>query len=154
MGKLRSILSKILDPKTLFRDEEYWYDRFHAEIAKAMAEFQDNKDLANHSRLAESLGVTKGRVSQMLSDDYNPTVKTLISVASKIDRAVQISLVDYQMFEKTQHSPMVTLKVGFQNQRSVFVKDSTDIKETELAETTWKAPLPVHPRQSFEKNPA
>ncbi|MEU9993166.1 helix-turn-helix domain-containing protein [Streptomyces sp. NPDC007971] len=45
----------------------------------------------NRSDLAAAMGVSPGRVSQIMSDDANLTVRTLAAVAEALDADVQIT---------------------------------------------------------------
>ncbi|MFD7170093.1 helix-turn-helix domain-containing protein [Streptomyces violascens] len=56
------------------------------------------------SQLAELMGVSLGRVSQILSGDENLTLKSLASIASSMDASVEVRFFDAPLTGQPDHN--------------------------------------------------
>ena len=56
------------------------------------------------SQLAERMGVSAGRISQILSGDENLTLKSLASIASSLDVSVEVRFFDAPLAGQPDHS--------------------------------------------------
>jgi DNA-binding XRE family transcriptional regulator len=67
--------------------------QFPALVADTLVERMMELEISQ-SELAERLGVSRGRMSQILSGDQNMTLRTLASVASALDAMASVRLFD------------------------------------------------------------
>ena len=66
--------------------------RLPLDVTTAIKWFMDENKITN-SQLADLLGVSRGRVTQILSGDENLTLRTLASVAAALDAHFEVRLV-------------------------------------------------------------
>ena len=93
----------------LFQTPEYWVDEFQNEIFRQVTNYMNSNDL-NQSQLAESLGYSKGYISQILNGDCNFSIKKIVELSIKLGKAPILKYVpieDYYAFEK--------FKISFHN---------------------------------------
>ena len=74
------------------RSESIEYTRLAQRVRSAVAWYMDQHEL-NRAQLARRMGVTPGRVSQLLSGDENLTLKTLSTIATSLGARCEINLV-------------------------------------------------------------
>lgn len=64
----------------------YWLEGINGLVYNALLDYMENYNL-NRTKLAEHLGISKGRVSQILNDgEINFSVEKLIEIALKVDK--------------------------------------------------------------------
>ncbi len=76
---------------SLHDDPEYQFDRLNIRIGEEIVARMEALQL-NRTALAEQMGVSKARVTQILAGDDNLTMKTLVNVALALEADVSITL--------------------------------------------------------------
>lgn len=80
-------------PDTYAARLAYERESLSHQVLSAVKEFRDSRGLTQQ-QLALELGVSEGRVSQVLSGDQNLTLKTLASLAAALKGHFEIKLVN------------------------------------------------------------
>lgn len=71
--------------KTILNQPEYWIEHINAEIYNLLINFMEEKKLKKQD-LAAFLGISAGRVSQLLNDgECNFNINTLIEISLKLE---------------------------------------------------------------------
>ncbi len=86
----------------LIQTSEYWIDEFQNEIFRQVTNYMKSNNL-NQKELAESLGFSKGYISQILNGDCNFTIKKIVELSIKLGKAPILkyqTIEDYYEFEK------------------------------------------------------
>lgn len=90
---------KILDQPS------YWVEGINSFLYNAILEFMENKGM-NQTQLAKHLGISKGRVSQILNDgEINFSIEKIVQLALKLDKYPHFELVDKEDYLKEKESP-------------------------------------------------
>ncbi len=84
---MRRILNKQVSEKRRLAIAE---ETAIAHVALVVAELMEASGITN-KELAERLGVTEGRVSQILSAETNPTIRTLGRIAGALERDFKLT---------------------------------------------------------------
>jgi transcriptional regulator with XRE-family HTH domain len=118
----------------LIQTSEYWIDEFQNEIFRQVTNYMNSNNL-NQKELAESLGFSKGYISQILNGDCNFTIKKIVDLSIKLGKAPILkyhTIEDYYEFEKFKISFSKNIESKFQykipTSNSTFViNDNTQI---------------------------
>lgn len=82
----------------LLKSSEYWTEIIQNKIYNDLAEYIQNNDIPN-KHFVESLGISKGRVSQILNGgNLNFRIDTLVKLCLTIDKIPDFHLVDVNEF--------------------------------------------------------
>jgi transcriptional regulator with XRE-family HTH domain len=82
----------------LLKSSEYWIETIQNKVFNDLSEYIEKHEVSNKS-LAESLGLTKGRVSQILSgENLNFRIDTLVRLCLAIDRIPDFRLIEMKDF--------------------------------------------------------
>lgn len=82
----------------LIKSSEYWTEIIQNKIYNDLAEYIETHEIQN-KQIAESLGLSKGRVSQILSgENLNFRLDTLVRLCLTINRIPDFQLVDINEF--------------------------------------------------------
>ena len=82
----------------LLRSSEYWIEIIQNKIYNDLAAYIENHDIPN-KQIAESLGLSKGRVSQILSGgNLNFRIDTLVKLCLTINKIPDFNLLDVNEF--------------------------------------------------------
>lgn len=82
----------------LLKSSEYWTEIIQNKIYNDLAEYIQNNDIPN-KHFVESLGISKGRVSQILNGgNLNFRIDTLVKLCLAIDKVPDFHLVDVNEF--------------------------------------------------------
>ena len=82
----------------LLKSSEYWTEIIQNKIYNDLAEYIQSNDIPN-KHFAESLGISKGRVSQILNGmNLNFRIDTLVKLCLAIDKIPDFHLVDVNEF--------------------------------------------------------
>lgn len=82
----------------LLKSSEYWTEIIQNKIYNDLAEYIQNNDIPN-KHFVESLGISKGRVSQILNGgNLNFRIDTLVKLCLAIDKIPDFHLVDVNEF--------------------------------------------------------
>lgn len=88
MNKANNLREEILNQAS------YWVEGINNELYNAILDFMEQKTL-NRTQMAKHLGISKGRMSQILNDgEINFSIEKLIEIALKIDKYPDFKLVD------------------------------------------------------------
>jgi transcriptional regulator with XRE-family HTH domain len=98
----------------------YWFEKTQNELFRQFHYYME-KEKINQTQLGERLGITKGRVSQILQGQSNFTMKTLIELVLSIGI---IPKINYTPIEDEVYSDMEFAKVKRENR--------LDEKKTEI----------------------
>lgn len=80
MKKIDNVREKILNQPS------YWVEGINGFLYNAILEYMETNDI-NRTKLAEYLGVSKGRISQILNNgEINFSIEKVIEIALKVDK--------------------------------------------------------------------
>jgi transcriptional regulator with XRE-family HTH domain len=80
MKKMDNVREKILNQSS------YWVEGINSFLYNAILDYMETNNI-NRTELAEHLGISKGRVSQILNDgEINFSIEKVIQIALKIDK--------------------------------------------------------------------
>lgn len=117
MSTVYSNLSKVMDQPS------YWVEAFNGELYDAIAKYMDENNI-NRKQLSEKLGISKGRVSQILNGNINFSIEKFVEISLKIDKypcMVLKSKPDYKEFIDNNNNNSITFE--FTNEYSSFVEE-------------------------------
>jgi predicted XRE-type DNA-binding protein len=104
--------------KTILNQPEYWIESINAEIYNLLINFMEEKKLKKQD-LAAFLGISAGRVSQLLNDgECNFNINTLIEISLKLETFPVLKFENQQNFiaveqkEKHLQSLFFTSSIG------------------------------------------
>ncbi len=86
----------MISREELLKSEEYWFETIQNDIFRMVNEYLEQKGI-NQSELANKLGVTKGYISQIMNGNFNYTLKKLIELSVKLDKAPVLELKDLNL---------------------------------------------------------
>ncbi len=82
----------------LIKSSEYWIETIQNKVFNDFTEYIEKKNISNKS-IGESLGLSKGRVSQILSGEkLNFRIDTLVKLCLAIERIPDFRLIDVEDF--------------------------------------------------------
>lgn len=88
MNKQNNSREKILEQAS------YWVEGFNSELFNAILDYMEKNKL-NRTQLAKHLGLSKGRVSQILNDgEINYSIEKLVEISLKVGKFPLFSLED------------------------------------------------------------
>ena len=88
MKNRNNIREKILNQPS------YWVEGINSFLYNAILEYMEKNDM-NRTQLASHLGISKGRVSQILNDgEVNFSIEKIVQIALKIDKFPVFELKD------------------------------------------------------------
>jgi len=90
----------------LLKSSEYWIETIQNKVFSDVSEYIEKNNVSNKI-IAERLGLSKGRVSQILSgENLNFRIDTLVKLCLAIDRIPDFQLIDKNDFiEREKLSP-------------------------------------------------
>ncbi|HLW32462.1 MAG: helix-turn-helix transcriptional regulator [Aequorivita sp.] len=90
---------KILDQPS------YWVEGINNCLYNAIMEFMEVKGM-NRTQLAEHLGISKGRVSQILNDgEINFSIEKIVQLSLLLNKYPQFELIEKEDYIKEQEGP-------------------------------------------------
>ncbi len=102
-------------------DLDFEFDRLAIEVGERIVERMEELEMTR-SKLATALGVSKARISQILSGDDNLTLKTLVAVSLGLESRVEFRLKDRRFLNaaapRPQTYPVDTSKIEAYGERS------------------------------------
>lgn len=70
----------------ILNQPSYWVEGINSFVYNAVLEYMEVNNM-NRTKLAEHLGISKGRISQILNDgEINFSIEKLVQIALKIDK--------------------------------------------------------------------
>ncbi|PRY98212.1 helix-turn-helix protein [Marinilabilia salmonicolor] len=87
----------------ILNEPSYWIEGINGFLYDAIVSYMEENGL-NRTQLADYLGVSKGRVSQILNDgDINFSIAKIIEIALKIDKYPDFKLQDKKEYLEHSH---------------------------------------------------
>ena len=94
----------MISRKELLTSSEYWIETIQNNIYSELAGFIEKNDISGRE-LAETLGLSKGRISQILSGkNLNFRLDTLVRLSLAIGRIPGFRLLEIEEYIKLDHS--------------------------------------------------
>lgn len=130
MNKTNNLREEILNQAS------YWVEGINNELYNAILDFMEHKAL-NRTQMAKHLGISKGRMSQILNDgEINFSIEKLIEIALKIDKYPDFKLVDKFIMNKIRSTSRINFnwnKKGYdsfleEDQRAKVISISSGIR--------------------------
>jgi predicted XRE-type DNA-binding protein len=88
----------MITKEDLIKSSEYWIETIQNKVFNDFTEYIEKNNISNKS-IGESLGLSKGRVSQILSgENLNFRIDTLVKLCLAIGRVPDFRLVDIDDF--------------------------------------------------------
>lgn len=85
-------------------DPAYWVEHINNDMYDALVTYMEDNNL-NQTKFAEYLGISKGRLSQILnSGEINFTIEKLVSIALKINKIPKLEFQDKDLFIQEANS--------------------------------------------------
>lgn len=92
MRNRKDIREKLLDQSS------YWVEGINSYLYNAILDYMEAKDM-NRTKMAEHLGISKGRVSQILNDgEINFSIEKVIQIALKVDKFPVFDFINKQEY--------------------------------------------------------
>ncbi len=84
----------------ILNQPSYWVEGINSFLYNAILEYMETHDI-NRTQLAEHLGISKGRVSQILNNgETNFSIEKIIQIALKVDKFPLFELKDKKEYLK------------------------------------------------------
>jgi len=85
-------------------DPAYWVEHINNDMYDALVTYMEDNNL-NQTKFAEYLGISKGRLSQILnSGEINFTIEKLVSIALRINKIPKLEFQDKDLFIQEANS--------------------------------------------------
>ena len=95
----------------ILNQASYWVEGINGSIYDSIITYMENNDL-NRTKLAMHLGISKGRVSQILNDgEINFSLEKIIEIAIKVDKFPVFDFINKDVF----------LEKEKENSKSIFI---------------------------------
>ena len=130
----------------LLKSSEYWIETIQNKVFSDVSDYIEKNDVSNKS-IAERLGLSKGRVSQILSgENLNFRLETLVKLCLAIERIPDFHLIDIKDFisrekisaDSTVFNPDKN-KVTFNELQNYSPVNSSEIIKMNLFEATGQS---------------
>lgn len=97
----------------ILNQASYWVEGINGSIYDSIITYMENNDL-NRTKLATHLGISKGRVSQILNDgEINFSLEKIIEIALKVDKFPVFDFINKETFLKNEKET--------QNSKNIFI---------------------------------
>lgn len=112
----------------ILNQSSYWLEKINGLLYNSILEYMEAKDL-NRTRLADHLGISKGRVSQILNDgEINFSTEKLIEIALKVDKFPILEFKDKNIYIEGQTQ-------SYNKKLDSNIRDYLDYDEYDSGET-------------------
>jgi predicted XRE-type DNA-binding protein len=129
----------------LLKSSEYWIETIQNKVYNDLMEFIEFKKIPNNE-IAEILGLTKGRVSQILSgNNLNFRLDTLVRLCLAIERIPDFRLIDVNDFVAKDR--LSSDSIVFVNSESY---NSPMVRVLEYRPNHHSRPFKISPEKAFE----
>lgn len=120
----------------ILNQPQYWVEAINGYLYNAIAEFMEANSM-NRTQLAEHLGITKGRVSQILNDgEVNFSIEKIVEMALKIGKFPVFELEDKSNYLEQEKSNVVDFKISYNSFQFVPVPKLEQSKDSKV--------VPIH----------
>jgi predicted XRE-type DNA-binding protein len=97
----------------ILNQASYWVEGINGSIYDSIITYMENNDL-NRTKLAMHLGISKGRVSQILNDgEINFSLEKIIEIAIKVDKFPVFDFINKDVFLEKEKEK--------ENSKSIFI---------------------------------
>lgn len=124
---MKNNLEKILDQPS------YWIEGINGVLYNAIIEFME-KNRFNRTQLAQVLGISKGRVSQILNDgEINFSIEKIVEISIKIGKYPSFELEDSQVYinRLKESNKFKSMRISnFNDYSTNLFESSIDTKKT------------------------
>lgn len=84
--------------KKILNQPSYWIEGINSSLYNAILDYMELNDL-NRTKMADYLGISKGRVSQILNDgDINFSIEKIVQIAIKVNKFPVFDLKDKEQY--------------------------------------------------------
>ena len=90
-------------------DPEFEFDLLAIDIGERIVERMEQKSMTR-TELAGKIGVSKARISQILSGNDNLTLKSLVAVANGLESRIELRLKNKEIGKPSAHSECLPLE--------------------------------------------
>lgn len=84
-----------------YKHVEYWLEKIQNELYHEISIYMEKEGI-NQTQLAERLGVSKGYISQVLSGNFNHSVKKLIELTLAIGKMPHLTFESVEQYSEIQ----------------------------------------------------
>lgn len=82
----------------ILKQPDYWVEAINGALYNAIVDYMDENDL-NRTQLAKHLGISSGRVSQILNDgQLNYSIKKMVELALKVGKFPVLEFTDSDVY--------------------------------------------------------
>jgi len=83
----------------ILNESSYWVEGINSFLYDVIEEYMDNNSMKTQKSLAKHLGISKGRVSQILNEgDINFSLEKVIDIALKMDKFPDFKFIDKSVY--------------------------------------------------------
>lgn len=100
--------------KILLDGPEYWIEGVNGMLYHHIVSFMESNSM-NKKQMAEYLGISAGRLSQILNDESNFRLESLVNLALKLNLYPDFKLVDKSVFLDDLDDTSKSFSISFAN---------------------------------------
>ncbi|MDG1403876.1 helix-turn-helix transcriptional regulator [Polaribacter sp.] len=132
--------------KRILNQSSYWVEGINGSLYDSIINYMEDHNL-NRTKLATHLGISKGRVSQILNDgEINFSLEKIIDIALKVDKFPVFDFIKKSDYIKSENSENISKNIFIDYNPldfSKIVSDSEDSKEVKVItlESNYQANL-------------
>lgn len=128
----------------ILNQPSYWVEGINGFLYNAIIEYMEKHNM-NKTQLAGHLGITKGRVSQILNDgEINFSIEKIVQIALKVDKFPLFELKDKKDYMNVLHNVK-------RNAQLVSHYETNHYSKITLAPTYKTKIIPLHPTTEFNQ---
>lgn len=121
--------------KIILNQPAYWVEGLNGYLYDAIVSYMETNNL-NRISLANHLGISKGRVSQILNDgNINFSIEKVIEIALKVDKFPAFEFIDKEVFyeKESKLSEVKRLSISYNpNDLANFRDDTSNKNESKI----------------------
>lgn len=126
----------------LLNQPSYWVEGINSFLYNAILDYMEAKDM-NRTKMAEHLGISKGRVSQILNDgEINFSIEKVIQIALKVDKFPVFDFINKQEYLRELDKTRVLKEIEGNYENDNFSK-------VELGNKSKTKIIPLYARNEF-----
>lgn len=126
----------------LLNQSSYWVEGINSYLYNAILDYMEAKDM-NRTKMAEHLGISKGRVSQILNDgEINFSIEKVIQIALKVDKFPVFDFINKQEYLRELNKTRVLKEIESSYENDNFSK-------VELGNKSKTKIIPLYARNEF-----
>lgn len=126
----------------LLNQSSYWVEGINSHLYNAILDYMEEKGM-NRTKMAEHLGISKGRVSQILNDgEINFSIEKVIQIALKVDKFPVFNFINKQEYLGDLNKTRVLKEIESSYENDNFSK-------VELGNKSKTKIIPLYARNEF-----